>query len=137
LINSSIESFFLKLQQFSSLLDKALLNQIKIDKLIHAELWESLEFMVLNRDRLYSVIEKQQNSLYVIFEHHKNRFGIDSETQLLMIAWQNDTATWIERMKIIDEKTLVSLKKHKTKTTLQISQLFKSKQAHRGYSRRK
>lgn len=137
MIDSKLLEIYNHLQDFTILLDRATSYQSKILKLAQSTSWESVEFMTLNRDRLNNIIENEQEKIYKSFIRYTREKGISTEVQNLLLAWQNDTTLWIEKSRETDENILVSLKDFKSKTSKQLSKLFKSKQAHKGYSLRK
>ena len=120
------------LQAFTSLLDNTNRSTQRIIKSIEREDWEAVEFCILNRDRAISLIEEKQAAI----DTHIN--GVDKnhitpEFIALIKAWAFDTEAWIKYTMKADENILVSLEGSKKSITIEITKLFKSKQAFNGY----
>ena len=121
------------LQNYCSLIDFANKSTAKIISSIDKEEWKSVEFNILNRDRVITQIENVQTLIENGLQELISSNSVSIDIKNIIKAWSEDTNSWILSTIKSDESILVSLDQHKSATSLEIVKLFKSKQAFKGY----
>jgi hypothetical protein len=121
------------LQNYCSLIDFASKSTIKIINSIDKEEWKSVEFNILNRDRIITQIENVQTLIENSLQELISNNAVSADIKNIIKAWSHDTNNWILATVKSDENILIKLENYKSSTSLEIAKLFKSKQAFKGY----
>lgn len=128
-----IDRLIEKLQIFSDRLDQGTKSTNLILKSVNDQNWEGVESHTNNRERLLTIISKEQESIEAIINNIFTEELTPANINIIK-SWALDTQNWINRTAIKDDQILEALSRSKDDVTKEIASIFKSKTAFRGYN---
>jgi tRNA nucleotidyltransferase (CCA-adding enzyme) len=126
------DRLFIKIQEFTILIENNLKLSNNIYECTIERALDLIENHIENRDRSLNIIELTQ----IEIEKSINALTateMDHQTIDIIKSWAKETQDWINNTISIDQSILVNLESEKDQTTQEIIQVFKSKQAFKGY----
>lgn len=110
---------------FAELFDKIMHVSKKCLECANSGDFETLEFLVIQRDKLISITQTIHERLTLEQRNSNSDIAIEFNTQVNQL---------IAKMDQIDEKILLKLNEERDKTQIEIAKSFKNKENFKGYN---
>ncbi len=122
-----------KLQHFTDRLDQGTKCTLDIISTIEEQNFSAIELLTSNRERLLSIVSFEQEAIEKVINSVIDE-ELTPENINIIKSWAFDTQNWINQIADMDDQIIEMLNESKDETTREIANLFKSKQAFRGYN---
>lgn len=110
---------------FTDLFEKILTITRKSLECVEAGDFETLDFLIIQRDKLISITQTIHERLTLEQESSNSPIAIEFNNQVTML---------IEKMNEMDDQILTKLSEEKNKTQIEIANSFKNKENFKGYN---
>lgn len=128
-----ISNLLQKLQVFTDRLDLGVKTTQNIVSAVKTEDWAKLDFHTNNRERLFSIISREQEYIEKIIDNIVSE-ELTPENINIIKSWAFDTQNWINTVASMDDLIIELLNHCKDEVTKEIIGVFRSKTAFRGYN---
>jgi hypothetical protein len=93
---------------------------------------DDVAFQSENRERLINILESVQTQA----EASINKISdfADLELMLIIRSWREDVNYWIDKIRNVDSNTTVLLEQLREEATIEIANVYKNKESHKGYN---
>jgi hypothetical protein len=93
---------------------------------------DEVAFQSENRERIINILESVQTQA----ETSINKISdfADLELMLIIRSWREDVNYWIDKIRNVDSNTTVLLEQLREEATIEIANVYKNKEGHKGYN---